>query len=80
MKKFGILPQRKLHFVQDPEFQRKSNKQVGLLICLVAYLVAGIMVWLVYDAVSVLHPIAVVLILDILATLVIFLFYMKFIS
>ncbi len=36
------------------------------------------MVWLVYDAVSIFHPIIIVLVLDVLATLTIFLFSMVF--
>ena len=60
------------------EDRRKSNRQVGLIICLFAYLVAGVMAWLVYDAVSIFHPILVVLILDITATLVVFLFSVLF--
>ena len=57
---------------------RKWNKALGLIICLLGYLVAGLMVWLIYDAVSVIHPILVVLVLDILATIIIFLFSVAF--
>jgi steroid 5-alpha reductase family enzyme len=57
---------------------RKWKKQIGLMVCLLAYATAGVMVWLVYDAVSILHPLLIVLILDILATLVIFLFSVMF--
>jgi steroid 5-alpha reductase family enzyme len=56
----------------------KGRKSAGLIICLIAYLTAGLLAWLVYDAVSIFHPIAVVIILDILATLVIFLFSLLF--
>ena len=51
---------------------------MGLFICLIAYATAGIVAWLVYDAVSIFHPVAVVIILDILATLVIFSFSLLF--
>ena len=57
---------------------RRTNKVLGLTICLLGYSLAGLMVWLIYDAVSVIHPILVVLVLDILATIVIFLFSMAF--
>ena len=56
----------------------KGNKVLGLIICLLGYMVAGIMVWLIYDAVSIIHPILVVLVLDILATVTIFLFSVAF--
>jgi steroid 5-alpha reductase family enzyme len=57
---------------------RKGNKGLGLIICLLGYVVAGFMVWLIYDAVSIIHPILVVLVLDILATIIIFLFSVAF--
>lgn len=57
---------------------QKGNKQLGLIICLLGYIVAGFMVWLIYDAVSVIHPILVVLVLDVLATIIIFLFSVAF--
>lgn len=57
---------------------RRVNKALGLIICLLGYLVAGLMVWLIYDAVSNIHPILVVLFLDILATIIIFLFSVAF--
>ena len=64
--------------MEDQSERRRWNKQAGLIICLFAYLVAGMMVWLVYDAISISHPILVVLILDIIATLVVFLFSVVF--
>ena len=57
---------------------QKGNKALGLIICLLGYIVAGFMVWLIYDAVSIIHPILVVLVLDILATIIIFLFSVAF--
>ncbi len=57
---------------------KKGEKEAGLIICLLAYFMAGFMVWLFYDAVSIFHPILVVLILDILATIIIFLFSVAF--
>ena len=57
---------------------RKGNKALGLVVCLLGYVVAGLMVWLIFDAVSIIHPILVVLVLDILATIVIFLFSVAF--
>ena len=64
--------------MESLEGKRKSNKRTGLLIILLAYVTAGIMVWLVYDAISIFHPLLVVFTLDILATLVIFLFSLMF--
>ncbi len=64
--------------MESLERKRKSNKRTGLLICLFAYVTAGIMVWLVYDAISIFHPLFIVITLDILATLVIFLFSLMF--
>ena len=58
--------------------RRRRNKEAGLIICLFAYIMAGFMVWLVYDAISIFHPVLVVLVLDILATLTIFLFSVLF--
>jgi steroid 5-alpha reductase family enzyme len=60
------------------ETKRKGRRQIGLMICFLAYVTAGVMAWLVYDAISIFHPMLVVLILDILATLVIFLFSLMF--
>ncbi len=57
---------------------QRGNKAIGFIICLMGYIVAGLMVWLIYDAVSVIHPILVVLVLDLLATAVIFLFSVAF--
>jgi steroid 5-alpha reductase family enzyme len=57
---------------------RSRQKRAGWVICLIAYAMAGIMVWLVYDAVSIFHPILVVLVLDVIATLTIFLFSVAF--
>jgi steroid 5-alpha reductase family enzyme len=57
---------------------QKVNKALGLIICLLGYIVAGFMVWLIYDAVSIIHPILVVLVLDVLATIIIFLVSMAF--
>ena len=57
---------------------KRNRKIAGLIICLLAYSTAGIIAWLVYDAVSVFHPVAIVLIIDILATLTIFLFSVLF--
>lgn len=51
---------------------------MGLIICLLGYFAAGFMVWLIYDAVSIIHPILVVLILDLLATIIIFLVSVAF--
>ncbi len=51
---------------------------MGLIICLLAYATAGTVAWLVYDAVSIFHPVAVVIILDLIATLVIFSFSLLF--
>jgi steroid 5-alpha reductase family enzyme len=53
---------------------QKGNKLLGIIICLLGYIVAGFMVWLIYDVVSILHPILVVLIIDVMATVIIFLF------
>jgi len=64
--------------MKSREGKRKSDKRTGLLILLFAYVTAGIMVWLVYDAISIFHPLIVVFTLDILATLVIFLFSLMF--
>ncbi len=64
--------------MESREGKIKGNKRKGLLICLFAYITAGIMVWLVYDAISIFHPLLIVITLDILATLVIFLFSMMF--
>ena len=58
--------------------RRRANKQAGLVICLFAYVMAGFIAWLVYDAISIFPPVLVVLVLDILATLVIFLFSVLF--
>ncbi|MFC2116339.1 DUF1295 domain-containing protein [Bacteroidota bacterium] len=58
--------------------KKRRNKEAGLIICLFAYIMAGFMVWLVYDAVSIFHPILIILILDILATLTIFIFSVLF--
>lgn len=58
--------------------RKKSRKETGLIVCLLAYLTAGILAWLVYDAISIFHPVLVVFILDVLATLVIFLFSVLF--
>lgn len=55
-----------------------KRKLAGLIICLLAYTVAGIMIWLIYDAVSIFHPVLIVLILDLVATLTIFLFSVVF--
>ena len=55
-----------------------NRKWAGLIVCLLAYMTAGLMVWLVFDAVSIFHPILVVLVLDVLATLTIFLFSLFF--
>ena len=55
-----------------------NRKRMGWVVCLLAYLVAGLMVWMVYDAVSIFHPVLVVLVLDVLATLTIFLFSLVF--
>jgi len=57
---------------------QKVNKALGLIICLLGYIVAGLMVWLIYDVVSIIHPILVVLVLDVLATIIIFLVSMAF--
>jgi steroid 5-alpha reductase family enzyme len=57
---------------------QKGNKVLGLIICLLGYILAGLMVWLLYDAVSIFHPILVVLVLDILATIIIYLFSVAF--
>ncbi len=57
---------------------KRRNKEAGLIICLFAYIMAGFMVWLVYDAISIFHPVLIVLILDVLATLTIFLFSVLF--
>ncbi len=54
------------------------RKRAGLTVCLVTYLTAGLMVWLVYDAVSVFHPVVVVLVLDVLAAVTVFLFSLGF--
>ena len=62
----------------DKEALKRNQKQAGWVICLIAYMTAALMVWLVYDAVSIFHPILVVLVLDVLATLTIFLFSMVF--
>ncbi len=56
----------------------RGNKALGLIICLLGYFAAGFMVWLIYDAVSIIHPILVVLVLDILATIIIFLVSVAF--
>lgn len=64
--------------MKSQEGIRGSTKKAGLFICLMAYLTAGIMVWLVYDAISIFHPLLIVITLDILATLVIFLFSLMF--
>jgi len=64
--------------MKSQEGKRRNNKQAGLVILLLAYVTAGIMVWLVYDAISIFHPLLIVLTLDILATLVIFLFSVVF--
>ena len=58
--------------------KRRNNKQAGLIICLFAYIIAAVMAWLVYDAISIFHPILVVLVLDVVATLVVFLFSVIF--
>lgn len=60
--------------MEERTIKKGSRKRLGLLLVLFAYTMAAAIVWLVYDAVSIFHPVAVVLILDILATLVIFLF------
>jgi steroid 5-alpha reductase family enzyme len=56
----------------------KGRKSLGLILCLLAYTTAGILVWLVYDAVSIFPPVAVVIILDVLATLTVFSFSLLF--
>ena len=55
-----------------------NRKRMGWFVCLIAYMTAALMVWLIYDAVSIFHPILVVLVLDVLATLTIFLFSLGF--
>ena len=64
--------------MDSPRGKLRANKRKGLLICLLAYVTAGIMVWLVYDAISIFHPLIIVFTLDVLATLVIFLFSLLF--
>jgi steroid 5-alpha reductase family enzyme len=64
--------------MEERNGKRTSRKVAGLIICLLAYSTAAVMAWLVYDAVSVFHPVAIVFIIDILATLTIFLFSMLF--
>ena len=58
--------------------RKKRKKKAGLIICLLAYFMAGFIVWLVYDAVSILHPLLIILILNLLATLTIFIFSVMF--
>ncbi len=64
--------------MQDQTGRKKSRKVAGLIICLLAYITAGFMAWLVYDAVSIFHPVVIVLILNVLVTLTIFIFSVMF--
>ncbi len=58
--------------------KRSLKKEAGLIVCLLAYGMAGLITWLVYDAISLFHPVLIVFILDIVATLTIFLFSVMF--
>jgi steroid 5-alpha reductase family enzyme len=58
--------------------RQAERKLAGVIICLIAYGTAGLLSWLIHDVIALLHPILLVLILDILATLTIFLFSVMF--
>jgi steroid 5-alpha reductase family enzyme len=73
----GILPGQIMEDLKK-QASNQSRRRTGRIICLLAYIMAGLMVWMVYDAVSIFHPILVVLVLDVLATLTVFLFSVAF--